>query len=595
MNARGCQSARPVWGLTPAAFLRPALAAFRVPATFDGQRARLVCGVEVVLTLAAWLTFALLLVVPSTVVAADAPAPQTLEDAIAALELADPGSPEALNDRLEYAQLIIDAVDVDCHQRLDAAQSQLDTVSHNPETDVVLPNGRARVTDNQYRLKLARASCGAAPVERESDLREALAAAQQAVGLYRDALDYKSMAIMQFNVGVAQRMLGDNDAAVASLESTVSMDREFGFRQEVEDNSKLLALWKRPENAGAGKVIDNTTGDAGQVVKAAAEPADAPTAAPAASPPDAPSRSVALKFAWSANDATLGVSMDHAGVVDDTIIHGRAYHLFKQHVHANYDGWVVSYEPRTLVYDVATWPSEIRAVHELAYTFGRALPLPGFEVSTKGDFEHVTHLGSVATDQTAAVRAMILGHMPAAGGKTPLPAWVVRATKTLFAPAAVEQAVAEDYDFETGVWIGARLEQGVWYNMSVPLTMPGARQLLIPHDVEFAYTRDVPCAATASSLSSVATHSCVEIVVHATPETESLAALIQYVDRSLRGDRKVRFHYWSSTYMRIVADPNTLTTYVYEARRYWHASGDTLDHEPPDNDSETLVSTFTYP
>jgi hypothetical protein len=538
MNARGCQSVRPAWGLTPAAFRGPALAAF------------------------------LLLVVPAPVVAADDPSPQTLEDAIATLEHADPGSPEALNDRLEYAQLIIDAVDVDCHQRLDAAQSQLDTVSHNPETDVVIPNGRARVTDIQYQLKLARASCGAERPERESDLREALAAAQQGVDRYRDALDYKSMAIMQFNVGVTQRMLGENDAAVASLESTVAMDREFGFRQEVEDNSKLLALWKNPQPSAV---------------------------APAAAPPDAPSRSVALKFAWSAIDATLAVAIDHAGVVDDTVIHGRAVHLFKQHVRASHDGWVVSYEPGTLDYDMATWPSEIRAVHELAYTFGRALPLPGFEVSTKGDFKQVTHLGTVATDQTAAVRAMILGHMPAEGGKTRLPGWVVRATKILFAPEAVEQNVAEGYDFETGVWIGARLEQGVWYNMSVPLTLPGARQLLMPHDVEFAYTRDVACAPTVTSPSSVATHSCAEIVVHATPETGSLTALMQYLDSALPGHRKVRPHYWAATYISIVTDPNTLTPYVYDVRRYWHASGDTLDRGTADNHSERLVSTFTYP
>lgn len=519
------------------------MAAFLVPATF--------------------LTVALLLVAPSTVVAADDPSPQTLEDAIAALEQADPGSPEALNDRLEYAQLIIEAVDVDCHQRLDAAQSQLDTVSHNPETDVVLPNGRAHITDIQYRLKLARASCAAEPAERESDLREALAAAQQAVDLYRDALDYKSMAIMQFNVGVTQRMSGDNVAAVASLESAVALDREFGFRQEVEDNTRLLALWKG---------------------------ASAPS-------PDIPSRSIAMKFAWSANDATLGVAIDHAGVVDDTIIHGRAVHLFKQHVRASHDGWVVSYEPGTLDYDMATWPSEIRAVHELAYTFGRALPLPGFEVSTKGDFKNVTHLGTVATDQTAAVRAMILGHMPAEGSKTRLPAWVVHTTKILFAPEAVEQNVAEDYDFETGVWIGARLEQGVWYDMSVPLTLPGARQLLIPHDVEFAYTRDVACAPTVTSPSSVATHSCIEIVVHATPETGSLAELMQYLDRALPGRRKIRPHYWSATYIRIVTDPNTLVTYVYDARRYWHASGASSETDAlaPENHSERLVSTFTYP
>ncbi len=512
--------------------------------------------------LAALVMLALLLSLPSAVIAADDPssqAPQTFEDAIAALELADSGSPEALNDRLEYAQMIIDSVGVDCHQRLDAAQSQLDTVSRNPETDVVLPNGRARVTDIEYGLKVARASCGAEPAERESYLREALAAAQQSVDLYRDALDYRSMVNMQFNVGVTQRMLGDNDAAVAALESAVAMDREFGFRQEVEDNSKLLGLWKGP-----------------------------PTQ-PSAPAPAVPTRSVTLKFAWSANDATLGVAIDHAAVVGHTINHGRAYHLFKQHVHAGHDGWFVSYEPGKLVYDVATWPSEIGEIHDLAYTFGRTLPLPGFEVSPKGDFKRVVNLGNVASGQIAAVRAMILGHMPTAGGAKGLPGWVVGATKTIFAPWSVEQTAAEDYDFRTGVWIGATLEQGVWYNMSVSLTMPGARQLLIPNDVEFAYTRDVPCTAAATS------GSCVEIVVHASPQPEYVAAVMKLVERTLAGQRKIRPHYWSATYMRIVTDPNTLTTYVYDARRYWHASGASSETDTPDNHSERLVSTFTYP
>src|ERR1700744_720629 len=97
-------------------------------------------------------------VLPSTVVAADDPSLKTFDGAIAALEKADPGSPETLNDRLQYARLLIDATDVDCHQRLDTAQAQLDTVARTGAVDVVLPNGRAQVTAIQYHVKLARAS-----------------------------------------------------------------------------------------------------------------------------------------------------------------------------------------------------------------------------------------------------------------------------------------------------------------------------------------------------------------------------------------------------------------------------------------------------
>src|SRR5580704_10699195 len=101
------------------------------------------------------LAIAAIVALPSTVVAADDRSPESFDDTIAALEKVDPSSPEALNDRLEYARSLIDAADVDCHQRLDAAQSQLDAVAGNAAVDVVLPNGRAQVTDVHYRVKLA--------------------------------------------------------------------------------------------------------------------------------------------------------------------------------------------------------------------------------------------------------------------------------------------------------------------------------------------------------------------------------------------------------------------------------------------------------
>jgi tetratricopeptide (TPR) repeat protein len=471
---------------------------------------------------------------------------------MAALEKADPDSPGALSARLDYAQYLVAAADVDCHQRLDTAQSQLDTVTRTPGADVEFPNGRARTADVQYRVKLARASCGAEPVERESDLREALAAAQQAVGRYRDALDYQSMAIMQFNVGVTQRMLGDNDAAVAALESALAMDREYGFRQDAADNNKLLALWNAPAKTIGGADPTTAAASTGPVVTA----------------PDTPGRSVSLKFAWTARDATVGVQVDHAGFMNDIVFHGSAHRSFKQHVHARGNGWIVSYEAGQIAYDMPGyepgkvpgntppsrgWPS---TQQYLAASLGRYLLLPGFDISAQGDFEQFTNLKRVVY-----------------GG----------------AAAAAEEHATEDYDFKTEVWIGATLEQGVWYEMSGPLVLAGAQQLLFPYDVSFAYTHDVPCTPTSTS------QSCIEIVVHATPDAKRLSELLDYFNHRVTFHRKPRSNYWSATDMRIVTDPNTLEPYVYDVRRYWHGTGGVLDSDQPENHFERLVSTFTYP
>jgi hypothetical protein len=75
-------------------------------------------------------------------------------------------------------------------------------------------------------------------------------------------------------------------------------------------------------------------------------------------------------------------------------------------------------------------------------------------------------------------------------------------------------------------------------------------------------------------------------------------SLVAYVDRELGGHPQIKTHFWATTYMRIVTDPNTLTTYLYDERRYWHASGGNPGADnpnKPDNHSERLVSTFTYP
>jgi hypothetical protein len=90
---------------------------------------------------------------------------------------------------------------------------------------------------------MARATCGADQALRANELRQAQSAAERAVSAYRDALDYKSMAVMQFNLAAVQRLLG-SDAATASLAQAIAQDEEFGFTEDQQANTALLSLWK---------------------------------------------------------------------------------------------------------------------------------------------------------------------------------------------------------------------------------------------------------------------------------------------------------------------------------------------------------------
>src|SRR5581483_2458464 len=96
----------------------------------------------------------------------------------------------ALQGRLEYVDLLLGSpAGEECQKRLDEAQSQLDSLAADPSFEVLLPAALARQADAEYRIHTARAECVSAPEKRSSELHAALAAAQRAVGLYRDALD----------------------------------------------------------------------------------------------------------------------------------------------------------------------------------------------------------------------------------------------------------------------------------------------------------------------------------------------------------------------------------------------------------------------
>lgn len=421
-----------------------------------------------------------------------------------------------------------------------------------------MPLGRARTANLEYRIHLARASCGGDSTTRQNELRQALDGARRAVELYRDALDYQSMVIMQFDVGVTYRMLGADAAAVAALESAIEMDREYGFRQDADDNSILLMRWKN----GPG---------------------------PAPAVEHLPSRSAALRFRWLAGDASVALETNYARVVGGQVIRSRGARTLKRNVRAGRDGWLVTYEPGNAAYDIDVWPNEIDDLQELAIDIARALlQFPDVEIGRKGDFRRVIGAHEFSAHLSADTRAVVLDHIPGSDATHRFPSDAARVVNSAFTTQVIESKAAEDYNLETAIWIGATLEQGIWYKLSAPLSLPGVPQAVLPHDLEFAYTRQVPCTAGSMELS------CIEIVVHAIPDADALEAALERASQmvSLRRGRAV--HYWGSTYLRIVTDPNTLMTYVRDARRYWYVSLGDSDPKSVENKSERIVATSTY-
>jgi tetratricopeptide (TPR) repeat protein len=491
------------------------------------------------------------------------PSNKDFETAIAVLDKLDPRAPAALAGRLEYADFLAGSTAGDCRQRLAAAQTLLDTITANAVLEDALPNGPARAANIEYRIHMARASCSGPP-DRETELRAALAAVQRAVELYRDALDYQSMAIAQFDAAAAYRLLGDNGAAAAALEVTVEMDREFGFHQDALDNAKLLRRWARGDEHDADP-------------------------AAAAGTQDFPSRSASLKFGWTATDADVGTQMDYSRVVAQKLHRANGAGSAKRRIREGHGGWVAMYEPSMTANDADVRPDGAADLNKLAIIFTRALRQhPDIEVSIKGDLREVIDSRKLGRLLIADAQALIRDRASAAEIVSRLSPHAAHEIDIAFAPEVIEAKAAEDYSLETGAWIGATLEQGVWYKMTAALRLPGLEQLFLSHDMEFAYTRNLPC--TAGSIIP----SCVELVILATPQEDSLKEFLQALARPLHLRHGQTVHYWSTTYLRIVTDPATLRTYVSDARRYWYLSNGGADPDGAENVSERTVSTFAY-
>ena len=480
------------------------------------------------------------------------------EAAIRRLE-ADPGSPASLDAQLAYAgYLLSPAPGSSCGARLNLAQEQIGGVAADPKTRVLFPGGWALLADLEYRQHLARAAC-AGRTDSRDDLLAAVDAARRAVVLYRDEFDYHSMAVMQFDAAVTLRRVGEEAAALAALEAALRMDREYGFREDARANYDMLLTWQG-KPAGAAQVASLMH--------------------------DFPQRRATFRFRWHPTDARIVMERRRVCLSEGQIARSRAAAAFESRITAGESGaWTVSHAGRLSAYDPGVWPS--RQSHpspQLAFS-PAPLAAADFKVSAAGGFDGVTDSKAFATRLDARTAALIRAGGLSSHDRKGATKDALKIAAGVLTPGMLEAETAENYQLETAMWIGATLQQGVWYDMSAPLLLPGATRYVVPQRIEFAFTRLVPCTA------DTAAKKCAEIVIHATPDQTTLNNLLADLMGSSPVYRYTDFA--ASTDARIVVDPATLLPYTREEHVYWYAS---VGREAADKilQSEHLLTTTQY-
>jgi tetratricopeptide (TPR) repeat protein len=476
----------------------------------------------------------------------------------------DPQSPDTLNARLSYAVFLAKIGTGDCQSHLDNAQSQLDLAKANPALGVVLPAGQARSSDAEYQIHLARAACGGTESHkaesRNTELRAALESAQRAVALYRDAFDAVSMVTMQFNCAVAHHDLGDNVAAISALQTAIAMDREYGYADDAEDNYSQLLQW-------IGQKADDDQLNARMQ--------------------DFPERSATLAFDWFPSDAGVKFESDYTQVEDGDTLNVHSSRESQRHVRKGLGSWKVSFEPAEAHFDLAKAPLKDPALQGLATSLaGSLLQFHDFDLARNGEFDGSAGGFKFGFRVRADVKALTSALAARGTPTAQLMRSVGKALSAQLSQDVIDDLVAQDYNFETGTWVGATLDQGVWYDMTAFLSLPLEPHVLVKHDIEFAYTRPIPCTDDSKETD------CIEIVLHATPDPAILKEMLGALARSTRLPRGQLLQLQARTDMRLIVDPLNLVAYRRDMRRYsyWANGAAGPNHSLIESDKTSMVS-----
>jgi len=501
--------------------------------------------------------------------AADAAAPpsdaditKSFETRVAELDKLDPRAPLALETHLRYADYLAKTPGENCSARLKSAQWQWQSARQNVAIDVVLPQGLARAADIEYQIHTALASCGdssQASSHRDPELRAALEAAQRAATLYEDTFDYPAMVTMQFNAALTYQNLGDTAAAKEALKSVIEADREYGFREDAEENYRVLLSWA----------------DAGT------DPGGSPSSERvAALMQDFPKRSTTLNFAWVARDDSISLKSESARVIGDAVVHAGGDRTVARRIRRRPNGWIVTYQSLASHYSLEPLPpgtgtgrSFVTSLADMLLQF-HDFTLNDARSSPRGAyFNEAINRDSANSRVQQEARAYQeanppLGNVvPEGTGTVALAPLFNTALQDLLSPAAISVETALDYNLETGAWPGATLEQGQWYGMELLLPLPFSRRYYMLHQVQFAFTREVPCGNAADG-------ACVEILLRAIPDDTELKFALRTLQRPLHLRAGQNLHSSWTMYMRLITDPATLQTYHRDMHQHFYVSFD---------------------
>jgi hypothetical protein len=237
--------------------------------------------------------------------------------------------------------------------------------------------------------------------------------------------------------------------------------------------------------------------------------------------------------------------------------------------------WAVSYKAEDPHFDLGGIPNADPSVRGFGLSLtGMLRYFHDFSVARNGDFDGGRGGIRLAFRMRADAKALRRNLASRGDDARRLTREIGETVPALLFGETLEGLIAEDYNFETGTWIGSTLEQGVWYEMAAPLSLTLAPQNFIEHKIEFAFTRRVPCTED-----SVAP-SCAEIVLRATPDPAALSTMLDDLGRRSHLPRGQVPHLWAVTHMRLVIDPATLQPYSREMRRYayWSSGATGPDH-----------------
>jgi hypothetical protein len=295
---------------------------------------------------------------------------------------------------------------------------------------------------------------------------------------------------------------------------------------------------------------------------------------------DFPQRSTSLSFGWFDGKADLTLTLDYEQLSEGGMLKMHGMAAGERRVRGRNDGWTVSFEPRGTHYEINEWPNDESLVQGIVVSLTRMpLRFHDFDLARAGNFAQSIAADKFNSNMHSDVKAVteFLAQNNASARLTQQ----IRSVSWKYGDD-IEALVGEAYGIETGTWIGASLDQGVWYDMQVPLSLPLVPGLFVTHQIQFAFTRQVPCTADSSD------EACVEIVLRATPDPKDLQRLLMNFSQSMSLGHKKALQLWSATYMRLVTDPRTLQFYESDIRRssylrqtrlsYWTLKGTKDDH-----------------